>query len=140
MFVAVAEGDVLLVDGDCVAVWEAGALVDVCIPPLPVAVPLGDPVPPALLVGLPDLVAEGACVPDTRLVLGTVLPAEVAGREAVVGCAAGEGDWVAEWTDWPVVVEFGVLPADSSTAMIAMIPHAAMPPPASHRVRRRLRP
>jgi hypothetical protein len=135
------EGDVLVVGEACVVVGEAGALVVVCTGMLPVTVTLGDTVGRGLFVGLPDLVALDVCVPDTRLVPGSVLPAELAGTEAVTGPASRLADAVGD----PEAVRSrlaapGLLPSDNSTATIAMRTHAATPPTASHRVRRRLPP
>ena len=113
LLVADAEGDVLVDGADCVGV-EDGRPLD---------------------VGPAELVAPGVFGALSRVVPRPPPPAGVAGTEAVaarfgwLADALGEGDLPALF----VVLAAGVTLLVSRTAMIAMIPQAATPAPASSR-------
>src|ERR1700722_12942429 len=114
--VADADGDVLFV-GDDVGVEDCRLLV----------------------VGLADGVAVGAFVAVPRLVLVPLPPTVLGGSDAVVGDPAWPNDGPVELggATFPVVVDAGVVLLVSRRTMIAMIPQAARPAPASTRARRR---
>jgi hypothetical protein len=116
LVVAGAEGDVLFV-GDDVGVEDCRLLV----------------------VGLADGVAVGAFVAVPRLVLVPLPPTVLGGSDAVVGDPAWPNDGPVELggATFPVVVDAGVVLLVSRRTMIAMIPQAARPAPASTRARRR---
>jgi hypothetical protein len=119
LLVADAEADVLVGGADCVCVGDCR--------------PLG--------VGPAELRADGVFDAVSRLVPTVAPSAAVGGTEDVVGCARGRADALGDGdVDFPplfVVTAVGVTLLLSRTAMIAMIPQAARPAPASSRPLRR---
>jgi hypothetical protein len=116
LLVADAEGDVLVDGADFVGDGDCRPLDD----------------------GPAEWVALGVFDAVSRLVPGSPPPAGVAGTEAVVGVPDTLAGWPVDvdFPDFPVVVAVGVRLLVSRIAMIAMIPQAARPTPASSRARR----
>jgi hypothetical protein len=116
LLVADAEGDVLVDGADFVGDGDCRPLDD----------------------GPAEWVALGVFDADSRLVPGLPPPAGVAGTEAVVGVPDTLAGWPVDLDVpvFPVVFAVGVRLLVSRIAMIAMIPQAARPAPASSRARR----
>jgi hypothetical protein len=85
-------------------------------------------------VGLADAVVVEVCDAVSRLVPRLLPLFALAGTDAVVGWVDRPADWDGDVV-FAVVVEVGDPPMESSTAMMAAIPHTARPMPPIRRVR-----